>query len=502
MNVFAPADKHPAAPVAKNTNQAGNTATASRLADNRPEAVAQRKLQANMPSRQAIQDNRPAQKIADNRTATQTLQRKPNRTGLPDQLKSGVESLSGLSMDDVRVHYNSPRPAQLQAHAYAQGTDIHLAPGQEKHLPHEAWHVVQQKQGRVRPTLQMKGNVPVNDNAGLEREADVMGARAMGVKDVPLQMHKHALDKTYTVVQLGRKGEIGGNKYFIKLVLPGSGDKHWRTRTHEQIDNMETKDSDIKQLHWFRPEKKEHSIAGPQAGGGVSDTGPNSIANNIPLGIKLMENAVSTAVLDGENPANIVILIKAHSRNAVAASQISKGLTVNFERRYPGHRPAIEVVMFDPVPGPGHSGELVNTDVGFVSNSTLVYSLHTQHPVGFTPQKVTGAKRLIISRQDHGVGTTSAFSYGGREYKGSNLSSLPEGVFVGGGIVIAPDNPRRAIETIYRITSETELIHALQASTFHTQSDRLVIIEDVAKTFHLTPARAPRERIEEKEKID
>jgi hypothetical protein len=80
-------------------------------------------------------------------------------------------------MDDVRVHYNSSRPAQVHARAYTQGTDIHLGPGEEEHLPHEAWHVVQQKQGRVRPTLQAKG-LPINDDAGLEREADVMGARA------------------------------------------------------------------------------------------------------------------------------------------------------------------------------------------------------------------------------------------------------------------------------------------------------------------------------------
>ncbi len=102
----------------------------------------------------------------------------PNRTGLPDQLKSGIETLSGYSMDDVKVHYNSSKPAQLNAHAYAQGNQIHLGAGQERHLPHEAWHVVQQKQGRVRPTLQMKGGVGVNDDAGLEREADVMGAKA------------------------------------------------------------------------------------------------------------------------------------------------------------------------------------------------------------------------------------------------------------------------------------------------------------------------------------
>jgi hypothetical protein len=109
------------------------------------------------------------------------LQQAPraNNTGLPNQLKSGIESLSGLSMDDVRVHYNSSQPAQLNALAYAQGSDIHLAPGQERHLPHEAWHVVQQAQGRVRPTTQMKDGVPVNDDVGLEREADVMGSKAL-----------------------------------------------------------------------------------------------------------------------------------------------------------------------------------------------------------------------------------------------------------------------------------------------------------------------------------
>jgi hypothetical protein len=75
-----------------------------------------------------------------------TVQRKEN---MPDQLKSGIENLSGYSMDDVQVHYNSDKPAQLNAHAYAQGTDIHLGSGQERHLPHEASHIMQQKQGRV-----------------------------------------------------------------------------------------------------------------------------------------------------------------------------------------------------------------------------------------------------------------------------------------------------------------------------------------------------------------
>lgn len=102
---------------------------------------------------------------------------KKNETGMPDTLKAGIEELSGFAMDDVRVHYNSDKPATVQALAYTQGTDIHVAPGQEQHLPHEAWHVAQQMAGRVEPTTEV-GGMPVNDNIGLEHEADVMGARA------------------------------------------------------------------------------------------------------------------------------------------------------------------------------------------------------------------------------------------------------------------------------------------------------------------------------------
>ena len=61
--------------------------------------------------------------------------------------------------------------------AHAQAADIYLAPGQERHLPHEAWHVVQQAQGRVKPTLKTAAGVALNDEPALEREADLMGAR-------------------------------------------------------------------------------------------------------------------------------------------------------------------------------------------------------------------------------------------------------------------------------------------------------------------------------------
>lgn len=114
-------------------------------------------------------------------------------TGIPNPLKAGLEALSGVDLSDIQVHRNSPKPAELNALAYAQGQEIHLGPGQEKHLPHEAWHTVQQMKGQVMPTIQEMG-VSISDIPHLEIEADVMGAKALqggqltvnsGTTDVP-----------------------------------------------------------------------------------------------------------------------------------------------------------------------------------------------------------------------------------------------------------------------------------------------------------------------------
>jgi hypothetical protein len=97
---------------------------------------------------------------------------------LPTLLKAGLEALSGLDLSGVRVHYHSLGPAQFNALAYTQGQEIHIAPGQERHLPHEGWHAVQQMRGQVKRTAQVRG-VALNDDRGLEQEADVMGAKAL-----------------------------------------------------------------------------------------------------------------------------------------------------------------------------------------------------------------------------------------------------------------------------------------------------------------------------------
>jgi len=172
-----------------------------------------------------------------------TIQKKENKTGLPDQLKSGIENLSGHAMDDVRVHYNSPQPAQLNAHAYAQGNQIHVAPGQEKHLAHEAWHVVQQKQGRVKPTKQLKSSVAINDEAGLEKEADVMGAKA----EASIQLHRNTAaisppfkSAAYQPVQRRIVKQDEGERLKLSKIVSDS----------QLEDELEGYDDDFKAVVW------------------------------------------------------------------------------------------------------------------------------------------------------------------------------------------------------------------------------------------------------------
>ena len=172
--------------------------------------------------------------LSDNRPI---IQKKANNTGLPDNLKSGIENLSGHAMDDVKVHYNSDKPAQLNAHAYAQGSEIHLASGQEKHLPHEAWHVVQQKQGRVKPTMQMKGKINVNDDKGLEREADLMGLKSIQLKDNrPFSLLKNnnkSLSITTETIQ--RKISYKAGRYKNREALIEALEAIFEETAHERI---------------------------------------------------------------------------------------------------------------------------------------------------------------------------------------------------------------------------------------------------------------------------
>ncbi|HAS46342.1 MAG TPA: hypothetical protein DCS93_38025 [Microscillaceae bacterium] len=95
------------------------------------------------------------------------------------QIKHNVSVLKGQDVTQAKVHYNSSEPAKINAAAYAQGNEVHLASGQEKHLGHELTHVAQQMGGQVTANQQANnGLVNINDDPKLEKEADEIGTKA------------------------------------------------------------------------------------------------------------------------------------------------------------------------------------------------------------------------------------------------------------------------------------------------------------------------------------
>ena len=103
---------------------------------------------------------------------------------LPDHVRSIMERVFDVDFSSVRIHVGH-EAAAVGALAYACGTDLYFSPGHYdlssqrglSLIGHELAHVVQQAQGRVRPTGHI-GGVAVNDSTALEREADDLGARA------------------------------------------------------------------------------------------------------------------------------------------------------------------------------------------------------------------------------------------------------------------------------------------------------------------------------------
>ena len=130
------------------------------------------------------------------KTEEKPKQRGPNLTGIPTQMKLDFEQRSGLSFDDVRVHYNSDKPRRIGALAYTQIPQVHIGPGQERHLRHELGHVVQQKQGIVRPTTWIN-RLPVNDSPVLEYAANIGAGVSRGHSRVMLNTVQMMMNQEY-----------------------------------------------------------------------------------------------------------------------------------------------------------------------------------------------------------------------------------------------------------------------------------------------------------------
>ncbi|HTJ42839.1 MAG TPA: DUF4157 domain-containing protein [Kofleriaceae bacterium] len=103
---------------------------------------------------------------------------------LPGDLRASMERSFAADFGGVRVHHGGAAAA-LGAEAFALGNDLHFAAGRfdpssdagRSLIGHELAHVVQQREGRVSAGGQGKG-LAINDDGGLEAEADAWGAAA------------------------------------------------------------------------------------------------------------------------------------------------------------------------------------------------------------------------------------------------------------------------------------------------------------------------------------
>lgn len=130
----------------------------------------------------------------DKKLGNTPIQRKESSSNLPSEVGAKMESSFQTDFSDVSIHTNSNQAKSIGALAYTQGSDIHFAPGQfkpdttsgQKLIGHELTHVVQQREGSVKPTTSV-GGMPVNDSPSLEKQADVMGNRAAAGKVVSMK---------------------------------------------------------------------------------------------------------------------------------------------------------------------------------------------------------------------------------------------------------------------------------------------------------------------------
>lgn len=107
-----------------------------------------------------------------------------------------VRSMEHGAVDNVRVHNNSARAAEFFGRSFTHRSDPHFPrPLEEDRIPHEAWHAVQPRLGRVRPTVQLKLAVgPANDH--YEQEADRVAASVMSESGTPQIQRQEEEDET------------------------------------------------------------------------------------------------------------------------------------------------------------------------------------------------------------------------------------------------------------------------------------------------------------------
>ncbi len=184
--------------------------------DNRPEALEQQELQAMANNSPQALEGAKFQEMAE-----QHAQQSVNKTGIPDDLKTNTENVLKVSLNKIKVHYNSKEPEKVDAHSLTKGNHVYIGPGREEDLPHELIHAGKHQEEGVQPTMTTQDGVGINGDVSKEKEAETLATKAKRNQSVPSKQPLQPLaennSNTATVQLLHAREMVVGNTYRYQL---------------------------------------------------------------------------------------------------------------------------------------------------------------------------------------------------------------------------------------------------------------------------------------------
>ncbi|MCD8325611.1 MAG: hypothetical protein LUC90_02675 [Lachnospiraceae bacterium] len=173
-------------------------------------------------------------------------------------------------------------------------------------------------------------------------------------------------------------------------------------------------------------DKTRITMAGPLGLGGMSNSGDYSIENLreyiMQMGVDYIQHTMMSPAWIN-NPHVIWLRIRGHSRGGVACMEGAMMIKKWAQDNIPLLQDFVkfDVTQFDPVPGFGsetgthkkvdmtgdnniRDGKAEMSPLGDSAETTVVYSIHSDHSHFFTPQEVANTKRVILTPYPHSVG--------------------------------------------------------------------------------------------------
>jgi hypothetical protein len=223
------------------------------------------------------------------------------------------------------------------------------------------------------------------------------------------------------------------------------------------------------------------------------------------MGGKYLKDVFEEAIQNKKDPRDVHIVMKGHSRGGVSAIEGAMMLKQWIYENYSQFEDKVkfEITQMDPVAGLGSNSGL-NKEVdlngktvtqngitfrplGDSAQTTVMYSLHSNHTIGFTPQCVKGAKRVIFTPMEHSMGLQDSEMVDGEKrkisftdlktghvYRSTAINELGEGVYITdkNNNLIKLNSMEEVNKVIDHITKDTS-----------KQTDRYNVIKEAAKSW-------------------